>query len=258
MPIGEVGLTAIGIGADIASTAWQNRVQTRAAHEQMDFQQGMFAKRYQTQVEDLRKAGLNPMLAYGQSPGTAPQGSMPSLSKPDSGRMFNESRVASAQEANIRADTNVKIENANLIKEEVELTRATAEMNKNRVIEIQNNIHVLEQKVENMRAEWLKDTSDSKLKDALKSSQQWLHRLYEQEERLLMQKVAIEDPKARAAKTTGAFAAHGENISRGLQPLSDFLPFGRRKLDYDETTFEDYEKGKYGSKKTTTKSRRSR
>lgn len=43
--------------------------------EQMAFQERMYKNRYQYQVEDLKKAGLNPMMAYMQAPAAPPQGS---------------------------------------------------------------------------------------------------------------------------------------------------------------------------------------
>lgn len=43
--------------------------------EQMAFQERMYKNRYLYQVEDLKNAGLNPMMAYMQSPAAPPQGS---------------------------------------------------------------------------------------------------------------------------------------------------------------------------------------
>ena len=52
-----------------------------------------YATRYQTQVKDLEAAGLNPMLAYMQSPGSAPQAQPVTLTNPyhSAVQTFNES-----------------------------------------------------------------------------------------------------------------------------------------------------------------------
>jgi hypothetical protein len=50
------------------------REQTASAERKMQFQRDMYGSRYQIMREDLRKAGMNPALAYMQSPGSAPQG----------------------------------------------------------------------------------------------------------------------------------------------------------------------------------------
>lgn len=44
-----------------------------------DFAQESYKKRYQWQVKDLQKAGLNPMLAVSQGPGNVPQPSFPDI-----------------------------------------------------------------------------------------------------------------------------------------------------------------------------------
>ena len=46
-----------------------------------------YATRYQTQVKDLEAAGLNPMLAYGQSPGSAPSAQAVQFQNPVSSAM---------------------------------------------------------------------------------------------------------------------------------------------------------------------------
>lgn len=51
-----------------------NAANIASAREQMAFQERMYSSRYQNQMDDMKKAGLNPMLAFSQSPGSAPSG----------------------------------------------------------------------------------------------------------------------------------------------------------------------------------------
>lgn len=65
---GSLAAGALGfLGGALTNQANQD---VAAANNQWSAEQ--YAKRYQTQVADLKAAGLNPMLAYNQSPGTAP------------------------------------------------------------------------------------------------------------------------------------------------------------------------------------------
>lgn len=51
-----------------------NAANERISQKQMDFQERMSNTAYQRSMNDMRKAGLNPMLAYSQGGASSPQG----------------------------------------------------------------------------------------------------------------------------------------------------------------------------------------
>ena len=57
----------------------QNRAAQEAANRQMEFQQQMSETSYQRQVEDLKAAGINPMLVSRLGGASTPAGAMPSF-----------------------------------------------------------------------------------------------------------------------------------------------------------------------------------
>lgn len=56
-----------------------NATNIQLGREQMDFQERMSNTSYQRAIQDMQKAGLNPMLAYSQGGASAPAGSMPQI-----------------------------------------------------------------------------------------------------------------------------------------------------------------------------------
>lgn len=52
----------------------QRQASSAISQKQMDFQERMYGQRYQLQMADMRKAGLNPILSYSQGPPGAPAG----------------------------------------------------------------------------------------------------------------------------------------------------------------------------------------
>jgi len=63
---------------DIAQSA--NAASAEQAQRQMNFQERMRSTQYQTAIEDMQKAGLNPMLAYSQGGAGTPSGAMGQVS----------------------------------------------------------------------------------------------------------------------------------------------------------------------------------
>lgn len=97
MLAGSIASAAAGFGMN-------QRATEKAAHLSAD----MYQKRYQWTVEDLKSAGLNPMLAYSSGVGGSPSASPSGSSSADSVAsetvaMDNQTRVATAQEALLRA-----------------------------------------------------------------------------------------------------------------------------------------------------------
>jgi len=93
------GIVSGGIGAigQLFGGAQANKANSEIAQANNEWSAQQFATRYQTTVKDLKDAGLNPMLAYGQGGGTPPTAS------PVPGRINN---IGNATEAAIMARSN--------------------------------------------------------------------------------------------------------------------------------------------------------
>lgn len=122
---------------------------TAEAQKQRDWQEGMANSAYQRSVEDLKKAGLNPMLAYTQGGAATPggaaasgglvQSSAASASSPSgasataAARRFPtetavsaaQARVLDAQMSNVEADTANKLATADQIAAQTDVLRET-------------------------------------------------------------------------------------------------------------------------------------
>lgn len=96
------GISAIG---SFLGGERRNAAQAEQAAQANQFSAEQYASRYQTTVKDMQAAGLNPMLAYSQGPGTSPTGQQASIQDsvtPAIGQ-FNQYKVNSATAENLQA-----------------------------------------------------------------------------------------------------------------------------------------------------------
>lgn len=115
------------LGGDLVTGWLNNDYAEDLQYAAQNFSAQQYATRYQTTVKDMQAAGLNPMLAYTQAPGNSPGGVVASSNAtPSLGSSLNQSSIASAQSANIRADTVNKEAQTENIQADTILKRAQA------------------------------------------------------------------------------------------------------------------------------------
>ena len=116
--IGAVAGPAIAAAASSLGQARANRANIRLAREQMAFQERMSGTSWQRAVEDMKLAGINPMLAYQQGGASSPSGQTarvedvigPAVSSAMSVmRMRKELKLLDAQEYKTRQEGNVAL-----------------------------------------------------------------------------------------------------------------------------------------------------
>lgn len=126
--IGGPSGAAIGAGLGSAvdsanATSAANAQNIALAREQMQFQKSMRQTAYQDAVKDLKKAGLNPMLAYSQGGAAVPSGASATVNPEFSPELVSSAFNAAAQLAQIEqaqaqtrqinAETAIKLQEAN-------------------------------------------------------------------------------------------------------------------------------------------------
>lgn len=125
----------IAAGGSFITGMLNNSAASSRQEDAQNFSAEQYANRYQTTVKDMRAAGLNPMLAYSQGAGNAPtSAAASSAGMPDIGSSFTQGGLASAQRAQMQAQTKVSEETAegialdNSIKKQFGVERAQAEL----------------------------------------------------------------------------------------------------------------------------------
>lgn len=130
MPWITLGAAAIGAIGGFAGQSSANTANLRIAREQMAFQERMSSSAYQRAMEDMRKAGLNPMLASKLGGASTPPGASAHMENAiGAGIEGAKSAVATAQQA---ANVDLTRQQANLAAEQARKTKAeawTAEQN---------------------------------------------------------------------------------------------------------------------------------
>lgn len=205
---------ASGGTMDAASAWYNNRMAEKRQHEAQDFSAEQYAKRYQTQVADLKAAGLNPMMAYGQSPGSAPTSSAAS----STGKLDLSGSYASTKLANAQADK-IKQETANLEVEKTNLEATQDKLNQE-IVRIGNEVMEIDQKIKSGRA----SEAETKMRTELIAQQIEYTKMQTQ---LAQQEKKIKTPEEIASSTQAAeVAAH---VSRVLKPLIDAVNAALKK-----------------------------
>lgn len=144
----------ISAGGSILSSFMNNSAAEDRQNNAQNFSADQYAKRYQVTMQDMAAAGLNPMLAYQGVGGAFPTGSAVSASGMDNpGAAFNQGRVASAQMANIEADTKVKEMQAEYVKAQTDATTASAENTRTHTQTLQNDLSSFADRWAKLKAE---------------------------------------------------------------------------------------------------------
>lgn len=102
---------------ELGTTAAANKAAKKENRKARDFTLAMSNTAYQRAVNDMKLAGLNPMLAYNQGGASTPVGEPAPVQKAELG----EAMARGAQIENLRANTALQLQQAKKAKEETEI-----------------------------------------------------------------------------------------------------------------------------------------
>lgn len=122
---GILNFLATPLVSSLAGSALSGAIGRANQEDAQDFNREMYGSRYQMQMEDMRKAGLNPMLSYLQSPSSSP--GSPIASVPDFGSTINQSRMADASGVSSVASAQTAASYENMANETVRKTKQEVE-----------------------------------------------------------------------------------------------------------------------------------
>lgn len=120
-----IGAALAAGGLDLVGGLIRNKAEKDAAEIQMEFQERMSSTAYQRATEDMRMAGLNPMLAYAQGGASSPGGAKPDVQNvlgPAASSAMHGARLAE-EIKNLKLDGKIKEQQAAGLFYENEVTR---------------------------------------------------------------------------------------------------------------------------------------